>query len=94
MGKNYKVSNPILIPKLNFGHKYTSFHRKFHTDFSDNISIFATKQATSFTVFPHIRFADIIILCSLQMRILLENTTFLLHKVIRIEGIIRDAGII
>ena len=38
--------------------------------------------------------AGIIILCSLQMRVLLEKTTFLLHKVIRIAGIIRDAGII
>ena len=28
------------------------------------------------------------------MRVLLENTTFLLHKVIRIAGIIRVAGII
>ena len=28
------------------------------------------------------------------MRVLLENTTFLLHKVIRIVGIIRVAGII
>ena len=45
-------------------------------------------------VFPHIRPAGIIILCSLQMRVLLENTTFLLHKVFRIAGIIRDAGII
>ena len=44
------------------------------------------------TVFPHIRPAGIIILHSLQMRVLLENTTFLLHKVIRIAGIIRDAG--
>ena len=46
------------------------------------------------TVFPHIVPARIIILCSLQMQVLLENTTFLLHKVIRIAGIIRDAGII
>ena len=46
------------------------------------------------TVFPHIRPAGIIDLCSLQMRVLLENTTFLLHKVIRIAGIIRVAGII
>ena len=46
------------------------------------------------TVFPHIRPAGIIILCSLQIRVLLENTTFLLHKVIRIAGIIRVAGII
>ena len=38
------------------------------------------------TVFPHIIPAGII-LCSLQMRVLLENTTFLLHKVIRIAGI-------
>ena len=28
------------------------------------------------------------------MRVLLENTTFLLHKVIRIAGIIRVAGIL
>ena len=46
------------------------------------------------TIFPHIRPAGIIILCSLQMRVLLENTIFLLHKVIRIASIIRDAGII
>ena len=46
------------------------------------------------TVFPHIRPAGIISSCSLQMRVLLENTTFLLHKVIRIAGIIRVAGII
>ena len=46
------------------------------------------------TVFPHIRPAGIIILHSLQMRVLLENTTFLLHKIVRIEGIIRVAGII
>ena len=31
------------------------------------------------TVFPHIRPAGIIDLCSLQMRVLLENSTFLLH---------------
>ena len=36
----------------------------------------------------------IIILNSLQMRVLLENTTFLLHKIVRIAGIIRVAGII
>ena len=45
-------------------------------------------------VFLHIRPAGIIILCSLQMRVLLENITFLLHKVIRIANIIRVAGII
>jgi hypothetical protein len=28
------------------------------------------------------------------MRVLIENTTFLLHKIIRIAGIIRVAGII
>ena len=33
-------------------------------------------------------------LCSLQMRVLLENTKFLLHKVIIIAGVIRGAGII
>ena len=48
----------------------------------------------SVTVFPHIRPAGIIISHSLQMRVLLENTTFLLHKIVRIEGIIRVAGII
>ena len=34
------------------------------------------------------------ILHSLQMQVLLENTTFLLHKVVRNAGIIRVAGII
>ena len=37
------------------------------------------------TVFPHIRPAGII-LCSLQMRVLLENTTFLLNKIVGISG--------
>ena len=36
----------------------------------------------------------IIISHSLQMRVLLENTTFSLHKIIRNEEIIRIAGII
>ena len=46
------------------------------------------------TVFPHIKLAGIIILHSLQMRVLLENITFLLHKIVRISGIIRVVGII
>ena len=46
------------------------------------------------TVFPHIRPAGIIILHSLLMRVLLENTTFLLLTIVRIAGIIRVAGII
>ena len=46
------------------------------------------------TVFPHIRPAGIIILHSLQMRVLLENTTFLLLMIVRIAGINRVAGII
>ena len=46
------------------------------------------------TVFPHIRPAGIIILNNPQMRVLLENTTFLLHKIVRIADIIRVAGII
>ena len=45
------------------------------------------------TVFPHIRPWGIIIPCSLQKRVVLENTTFLIHNVIRIAGIIRVAGI-
>ena len=40
------------------------------------------------TVFPHIRPAGINIWHSLQMRVLLENTTFSLHKIIRIAEII------
>ena len=36
----------------------------------------------------------IIILHCLQMQVLLENNTFLLHKIVRILGIIRVAGII
>ena len=46
------------------------------------------------TVFPHIRPGGIIISHSLQMQVLLENTTFSLHKIIRNAGIIRIAGII
>jgi hypothetical protein len=46
------------------------------------------------TGFPHIRPAGIIISHSLQMQVLLENTTFSLHKIIRNAGIIRIAGII
>ena len=41
------------------------------------------------TVFPHIRPAGIIISHSLQMRGLLENTTFSLNKMIRNAGIIQ-----
>jgi hypothetical protein len=37
------------------------------------------QSALEFTVFLHIRPAGIIISHSLQMRVLLENTTFLLH---------------
>ena len=46
------------------------------------------------TVFPHIRPAGIIILHSLKMRVLLENITFSLYKIVRNERIIRIAGII
>ena len=46
------------------------------------------------TVNPHIRPAGIIISYSLQMWVLLENTTFSLHKIVRNAGIIRIAGII
>ena len=45
------------------------------------------------TVLPHIRPAGIIISQSLQMRVLLENTTFLLHKIVRIAGIIRGRAL-
>ena len=56
-------------------------------------AILASKSDSG-TVFPHIRPAGIIVLHSLQMRVLLENTTFPLHKIVRIAGIIRVAGII
>ena len=46
------------------------------------------------TVFPHIRPAGIILLQRLQMRVLLENTKFLLHMIVRIAGIITVEGII
>ena len=46
------------------------------------------------TVFPHIWPEGITISYSLQMRVLLENTTFLLHKIVRIAGIIRVVDII
>ena len=51
-------------------------------------------QGTLITVTPHIRPGGVIILHSLQMRVLLENTTFLLHRIIRIAGIIRIQRII
>ena len=38
-------------------------------------------------VFPHIRHAGITISHSLQMRVLLENTTFSIHKIIRKGGL-------
>ena len=53
-----------------------------------------TPSLPKVTVFPHIRPAGIIILHSLQMRVLLENTTFLLHKIVRIALIIKVVGII
>ena len=46
------------------------------------------------TVFPDIRPACIIISYSLQMWVLLENTTFSLHKIVGNAAIIRIAGII
>ena len=45
------------------------------------------------TVFPHKIPAGIIILHNLQMRVLLENATFLLHKIVRIAGIIRGRAL-
>ena len=54
--------------------------QKTFTDFSLEIVI---------TVFPHIRPTGIIISHRLQMRLLLENTTFSLHKSIRNARIIR-----
>ena len=45
------------------------------------------------TIFPHI-ILYINISYSLHMRVLLENTTFSLHKIIRNGGTIRIVGII
>ena len=45
-------------------------------------------------LFPQIRPAGIDISHSSQMQVLLENTTFLLHRIITIMKIIRIAGII
>ena len=38
--------------------------------------------------------AGIIILCSLQMRVLSENTSFSLQEIVKNAGILRIAGII
>ena len=46
------------------------------------------------TIFLNIRPTGIIILHSLQRRVLPENTTFLLHNIVRIAGIIKVVGII
>ena len=51
--------------------------------------VVTNRSAFLYTIFPHVRPVGIIIWCSLQMRVLLENTKFLLHKVIRIAGIIQ-----
>ena len=45
------------------------------------------------TVFPHIRPAGIIILYSLQIWVLLENTKFQLNRIVRIAGIIRGRAL-
>ena len=67
----------------------------YSTSFNDwFLPFFQGEEYVAHTIFPHIRPAGIIILHSLQMRVLLENTTFLLHKIVRIAGIIRVAGII
>ena len=41
------------------------------------------------TVFPHIKPTVIIISHSLQMRVLLKNTTFSLHKIVTNAGILQ-----
>ena len=56
--------------------------------------VVTNRSAFLYTIFPHIRPVGIIIWCSLQMRVLLENTTFFLHKVIRIASITSIASII
>ena len=61
---------------------------------SEYCSAQTANKSVSTTVSPHIRLAGIIISHSLQMWVLLENTTFSLHKIVRNAGIIRIAGII
>ena len=46
-----------------------------------------------YTVFPRIRPAGIIISHSLQMRVLLENTTSSLQKIIRNAGLLELQGL-
>ena len=52
-----------------------------------------SNPADLYTVFPHITPAGINISHSLQMRVLLENTAFSLHIIIRIAGIIRGRAL-
>ena len=79
---------------------HTGARRMIDTSFSYNSYLILAYQngekyfLRTHTVFPHIRPAGIIILHSLRMRVLLENTTFSLHKIIRNTGIIRIVGII
>ena len=54
----------------------------------ETVQILEKNVITMNTVFPHIRPTGIIISHSLQMRVLLENTIFSLHKSIRNAGII------
>ena len=66
-----------------------------HLYIFDGDSVFSDVAGVlSGTVFPHIRPAGIIISNNPHMGVLLENTTFLLHKNVRIAGIIRVADII
>ena len=54
----------------------------------------AFSENPNFTIFPYIRATGINISQSLQMGVLIKDTSFSLHKIIRNAGIIGSAGII
>ena len=89
-------SNSLNLASRAKNRKYCSLHNELKPFLQEHSYSFPAYVKYIFinTVFPQIRPAGIIILNSLQMRVLLENTTFLLNKIVRIAGIIRLAGII
>ena len=83
-------SNSLNLASRAKNRKYCSLHNELKPFLQEHSYSFPAYVKYIFinTVFPQIRPADIIILDTLQMRVLLENTTFLLNKIVRIAGII------
>ena len=88
-------SNSLNLASRAKNRKYCSLHNELKPFLQEHSYSFPAYVKYIFinTVFPQIRPAGIIILNTLQMRVLLENTTFLLNKIVRIEGIIQGRAL-